>query len=88
MEENSRNSTTEDFRVFQDNNLNLVIENYGKSYGKTIVSIFDLNGRLIKESSVYLEDRVTLDIHSIMKGVYIVNLKGDNLNTSGKFYKD
>lgn len=84
---NSRNSTAEDISVFQDKHLNLVIENHGKSYGKTTVSIFDLNGRLIKESTVYLKGSVTLDIHNIMLGAYIVNLKGDNFNSSRLFYR-
>ena len=87
LEENSRNSASENIRVFQDKQLGLVIENHGKSYGNTTVSILDLNGRLIKESSVYLEERVTLNIHSIMLGAYIVNLKSENFNSSIMFYK-
>jgi len=81
------NNTTEDIRLFQDNNFNLVIENKGLYIGKTTISVFDLNGRLIKKSIVYLEDRVILDIQNIMAGVYIVNLQADNFNTSRKFIK-
>ena len=81
------NNTSEDIRVFQDNNFNLVIENNGLCMGETTVSVIDLNGRLIKESIVYLDERVMLDIHNIMAGTYIVNLKGDNFYSSRKFIK-
>lgn len=81
------NNIKENIRVFQDNNFNLVIENNGSFIGKTTVSVFDLNGRLVKESIIYLENRVSLDIHNIMEGVYIVNLQGDNFISSRKFIK-
>jgi hypothetical protein len=84
----SKNSfTAEEIQVFLDKQLNLVIENQGIPYGKTTISIFDLNGRLIKESSVYLEDRITLDIQSMISGIYIVKLKGENFNFSRIFRK-
>jgi hypothetical protein len=85
LEEFSKISTSDDILVFLDNQSNLIIENQGKSYGKTTVSVFDLNGRLIKETSVYLDGRVSLDIQNILLGVYIVNLRGNNLNYSGMF---
>lgn len=80
------NTPADDIQIFQDNDLNLVIENHDKFYGKTTISIYDLNGRLINESSVYLEKRITLDIHWITPGAYIVNLKNEYINSSYFFY--
>lgn len=79
------NIPTDNIHIFQDNNLNLVIENHDIWYGKTTISIFDLNGRLINESSVFLEDRTTLDIHWIKSGVYMVNLKSEYYNSCHMF---
>ncbi len=84
--ENSINSTSEGIRVFQDRDKNLVIENLGESFGKTTVSICDLNGRLIKELYVNLDGRVTLNVNDIMSGIYIIQLKSENFNSSGIFY--
>lgn len=79
-EEISMNSiNAENIHIFQDKHLDLVIENHGKPYGKTTISIFDLNGRLIQESTVYLEDRILLDIKVMIKGTYIVTLTGNNI---------
>ncbi len=80
-------TTSEDILVFQDKQLNLIIENQGKSYGKTNVSVFDLNGRLLKESSVYLDGSVTLDMQNIALGAYIVSLQGEDFTTSSMFIK-
>jgi hypothetical protein len=84
---NINSNAAEDIAVFQENSSSLVIENPGKTYGKITISIFDLNGRLIKESSGYLEDRVRLNIHSIIQGTYIVNLRGENINYSKMIHK-
>jgi hypothetical protein len=80
-------STSDDFIIYQDNQFNLVIENQGDDYGKTIVSVYDLNGRLMKESRVYIEQSVTLDLHGIGSGIYIVNVKGEEFIFSGMIYR-
>ena len=85
--DNISDNTVEDIHIFQDEHLNLVIENRGTSFGKTTVSVFDLSGRLITESSVNLEDKVMLDVQNISAGAYILNLKGENVNSSKMFYK-
>ncbi|MBN2522924.1 MAG: T9SS type A sorting domain-containing protein [Bacteroidales bacterium] len=72
----------EDIKVFQDNNSNLIIENPAKTGEKITISVFDLNGRLIMESSESLDERVLLNIHNITQGTYIINLRGETMNYS------
>ncbi len=87
VEEISLANAAEDIGVYMNNMNNLVIQNLGDFHKRTIISIYDLNGRLLKESSVYLKERTTLDIDDFSMGTYIVNLKADNLYYSSLFYK-
>ena len=85
--EGNKNKPVKDFLVYQDEHLNLVIKYQGNSIGKTAVSVFDLSGRLITESSVNLEDKIIMDIQNISSGAYIINLKSKDVNVSEMFYK-
>ena len=81
------NNAADDIRIFQDGEFNLVIENMAKSLGKTTISVFDLNGRLIIESTIYLEDRVTVDTQNMDPGTYIVSLKSEHFYYADLFFK-
>ena len=83
----SSTSSSIDVLIYQDRHFNLVIDSKGESYGKTTVTVFDLNGRLIQESTVYLNEIVNMDLNNISSGAYIVNLKGKDFTSSAMLYR-
>jgi autotransporter-associated beta strand protein len=48
-----------------------------KSYNETIVSIVDINGRIVKTSTFANQNKCTLDLTSVSKGIYFVKVQGD-----------
>lgn len=77
----------EGIRIYQDMNTHLIIENLEHPHGNVQVSVFDLNGRLVKEASVYLRENSTIDLQGIQSGIYIITLEGSNFRISEKFIR-
>jgi len=76
---NTSASGAVNIHVFRDD---LVIENNENNAENVLVAIFDLNGRLIKESHVYLWEKITLNINDIEEGLYAVSIIGEKINVA------
>jgi len=50
----------------------------------SIISIFDANGRLLREQQVYDQPKASLDLH-FSPGMYLVSVNSGQRNTSGRF---
>ncbi|MBN1118589.1 MAG: T9SS type A sorting domain-containing protein [Bacteroidales bacterium] len=83
----TRNNSKEDFLAYINQDKNLVIDSKDNLSGNTQITILDMNGRILKETSIYFENSTTIDIHDINSGVYIVKLKSEDFNSSQMFYK-
>jgi len=51
----------------------------------TKFSIYDINGKQVKKGNL---NNKSIDVSTLNKGIYIVNLKHDNISTSRKFVKN
>lgn len=58
--------------------------------GKGTILLFDLNGRMIREvysGPLMAGDRIQLDLSGITQGLYILNIRGTNVNSMLKLIK-
>lgn len=78
----SNGDNTHDINIFQDVNRNLIIETQEIIAQNIIISLFDLNGRLLNTSSAYLHDDIVFNMSDVKSGLYIVSLKGESLNVT------
>ena len=51
----------------------------------TKFSIYDINGKQVKKGNL---NNKSIDVSTLSKGIYIVNLKHNNISTSRKFVKN
>lgn len=58
-----------------------------KNYGDVEVSLVDINGRLVMSRKLTITGEVTLDINTLQSGVYVLNIKGQNINVFEKIIK-
>ena len=68
--------------IYQDHSSHLVLDAQGEIHGNTSVLIYDLNGRLLKEIRVFLEDRISLDLQYINSGIYVLQLRTEHFTSS------
>lgn len=69
------------------NNTLKVVSN--KNYGVVTARLLDINGRVIFSKEINLtEDEKHLDVSGLNYGVYILNLKGDAINSFDKIVKE
>jgi hypothetical protein len=61
--------------------VNVSIDNYA---GNITVEVFDMNGRKVFSNSGDYMKANTINLQGIQKGVYILNVKGDELSYSEK----
>ena len=79
----------DDFQVFPNPTnglLNLRIANYS---GDLNIQVVDLNGRIIKEvKTADFNSETTLDLNQVQTGVYLVKVKGTDINFTKKIIKN
>lgn len=78
-----------DFQVYPNPTkglLNLKIANYS---GDLTIQVVDLNGRIIKEvKTADFNSETTLDLNQVQTGVYLVKVKGTDINFTKKIIKN
>jgi hypothetical protein len=52
------------------------------------IGVYDINGRLIKIFSKYIEDKILIDVSDLTKGFYTIHIKTNKGSISTKFIKE
>ncbi|WP_452223982.1 T9SS-dependent M36 family metallopeptidase [Lacinutrix chionoecetis] len=68
-----------------NNVLNIKVK---KNFGNVTMTITDINGRVVMTQKVNLIDDAQLNISALQSGMYILTIKGDNINTNDKILKN
>ena len=75
---------SKDYRVYPNpTNGRLTIKS-GKSLGDVMINLFDINGRQVLSKKATLMGEVELNVSNLKSGLYILNIKGDFINTNEK----
>ena len=75
---------SKDYRVYPNpTNGRLTIKS-GKSLGDVMINLFDINGRQVLTKKATLMGEVELNVSNLKSGLYILNIKGDFINTNEK----
>jgi hypothetical protein len=64
---------TKTFSVYQANSELFIMTN--KNTGKAAISIFDINGKQVLETTMDLDSQSTLDTAKLLQGIYIITIK-------------
>ncbi|WP_290698943.1 T9SS-dependent M36 family metallopeptidase [Lacinutrix sp.] len=59
-----------------------------KSFGKVTMTLTDINGRVVLTQDANLSSDTQLNISTLQSGVYILTIKGENINTNDKIIKN
>ncbi|WP_034060983.1 T9SS-dependent M36 family metallopeptidase [Lacinutrix jangbogonensis] len=59
-----------------------------KDFGKVTMTLTDLNGRIVLTKNASLSSTSQLNISALQSGVYILTIKGENINTNDKILKN
>jgi hypothetical protein len=67
-----------------DGQLQIVAKN---AVGTSLISVYDVNGRLVKEAQIDLLNYTTFDISNLNAGVYIIKISNDTIDFQTKIIK-
>jgi len=76
-----------DYKIYPNPTSDLLFIKTSKSFGEVVMTLTDLNGRLVFSKKVNLFDVVELDINQLQSGLYILNIKGQNIDVNEKIIK-
>ena len=77
-----------DFTIYPNPTDNMLYIKTNKNFGKVILSLVDINGRQVLSKEATLFDKVELNISALQSGIYILNIKGENINSNSKIIKN
>ena len=77
-----------DFMIYPNPANNILYIKTNKNFGKVTLSLIDINGRQVLSKNVNLLDEVELNISALQSGIYILNIKGENINSNNKIIKN
>jgi extracellular elastinolytic metalloproteinase len=80
--------TDESLSVYPNPTQNQLTIAANKNYGKVVISLIDINGRVVLELQKELFNNVTIDTNQLHKGIYILNIKGETFNYNEKIIKN
>jgi len=78
---------TNDYKIYPNPTSDLLFVKTSKSFGEVVMTLTDLNGRQIFSKKVNLFDVVELDINQLQSGLYILNIKGQDIDVNEKIIK-
>ena len=78
---------TNDYKVYPNPTSDLLYIKTSKSFGEVVITLTDLNGRLVFSKKANLFDIVELEINQLQSGLYILNIKGQNIDANEKIIK-
>ena len=75
---------TSDYKIYPNPANNLINIKPKMALGDVTMTLVDINGRTVLHNKTNFNDTVTLDISGLQTGLYILNIKGDFINTNEK----
>ncbi|MFD2822300.1 T9SS-dependent M36 family metallopeptidase [Lacinutrix iliipiscaria] len=77
-----------DYTIYPNpTNSNIFIKT-NRNFGEVIMTLVDINGRKVYSQKANLVDEVQLNISQLQSGLYILNIKGEGINTNDKIIKN
>ena len=77
-----------DYKIYPNPTNNNVFIKTNKNFGEVIMTLVDLNGRVVYTQKANLINEVQLNISNLQSGLYILNIKGETINTNDKIIKN
>jgi len=77
-------SIDNNFRVFPNPSKGLVNIKTTKDFGKSKITVYDVNGRLVHSKETTLSGTIAIDINNLKSGLYIMKIQGENFAYSNK----
>lgn len=84
----SNEFTASDYQLYPNPAKDKLILKTGKNLGDAILTLSDINGRTVISQKATLLGEVELNISNLASGMYILNIKGEYLNSNEKIIKD
>lgn len=83
------NSSPTDFDIYPNPATESITINSDKIKGKSsTISIYNIEGKLVKNISQTLKNQIQINITDIEKGMYFIKINTDNTSLQGKFIKE
>ncbi|MEJ6791963.1 MAG: T9SS-dependent M36 family metallopeptidase [Lacinutrix sp.] len=76
------------YSIFPNPANNVLNINVKKNFGKVNITLTDINGRLVLSQEANLSSSTELNISALQSGMYILTIKGENINTNDKIIKN
>ncbi|UKM66064.1 T9SS-dependent M36 family metallopeptidase [Flavobacteriaceae bacterium GSB9] len=76
--------TVKDFKIYPNPANDRITIKSGKNLGSVSINLVDINGRPVLTKQADLLGEVELNTSAIQSGLYILNIKGEHLNTNQK----
>jgi hypothetical protein len=80
--------STGDYRVYPNPANTALFIKTNRSFGEVTITLTDINGRQVLSKEVNLFDTIELDINNLQSGMYILNMKGLNIDSNEKIIKN
>ncbi len=77
-----------DYKVYPNPTNNNLFIKTNRSFGQVNMTITDLNGRQVYNKQVDLFGTVEINMNALQSGIYILNMKGQNIDANHKIIKN
>lgn len=84
----SKTFNSQDYKIYPNPVNSVLTINTNKSLGDVTITLVDLNGRLVLSKKATLLGEISLNISALQSGLYILNIKGEFINTNEKIIKN
>ena len=80
--------SSNDYRVYPNPANSALFIKMNRNFGEATLTLTDINGRQVLSKEVNLIDTIELDINKLQSGMYILNMKGQNIDINEKIIKN
>lgn len=77
-----------DYLIYPNPTNNNVFIKTNKNFGKVVLTLTDINGRQVYSKQVDLFGEVEINMHLFQSGIYVLNIKGEFINSNSKIIKN
>ncbi|MDB4303962.1 M36 family metallopeptidase, partial [Desulfosarcina sp.] len=84
----TRGFNTKDYKIYPNPTNGKLIIKTTKSFGDAVITLSDINGRLVLSQKAILLGEVELNVSTLQSGIYILNIKGQYINAIEKIIKN
>ncbi|WP_104734844.1 T9SS-dependent M36 family metallopeptidase [Hanstruepera ponticola] len=77
-----------DYLIYPNPTNNNVFIKTNKNFGKVVLTLTDINGRQVYSKQVDLFGEVEINMNLFQSGIYVLNIKGEFINSNSKIIKN